>query len=98
MFAECAEPCYLNWDENLCLLNVQSLVIPEKFQHILRIFNSNIDGRRKIMFAITAIRVCVIYFCFIKLLCHHSVISYILLNFLIRPVYFGLMSVFIILK
>ncbi|KAM7331984.1 hypothetical protein ACRRTK_008692 [Alexandromys fortis] len=34
-----------------------SLVIPpEKFQHILRGLNTNIDGRRKIAFAITAIK------------------------------------------
>merc|ERR1719242_794734 len=33
-----------------------SLVIPEKFQHILRVLNTNIDGKRKIMFAMTAIR------------------------------------------
>ncbi|GAB1599288.1 40S ribosomal protein S18 isoform X1 [Argonauta hians] len=33
-----------------------SLVIPEKFQHILRIMNTNIDGKRKSMFAITAIK------------------------------------------
>jgi hypothetical protein len=32
-------------------------VIPEKFQHILRVLNTNIDGRRKIAFAITAIKV-----------------------------------------
>nr|XP_042130354.1 40S ribosomal protein S18-like [Peromyscus maniculatus bairdii] len=32
------------------------LVIPEKFQHILRVLNTNIDGRRKIAFAITAIK------------------------------------------
>ncbi|XP_032873932.1 40S ribosomal protein S18-like [Amblyraja radiata] len=31
-------------------------VIPEKFQHILRLHNTNIDGRRKIAFAITAIK------------------------------------------
>merc|ERR1712098_488393 len=30
--------------------------IPDKFQHILRIMNTNIDGRRKSMFAITAIK------------------------------------------
>ena len=36
----------------------QSLVLPEKFQHILRVLNTNIDGRIKIMFAITAIKVC----------------------------------------
>jgi hypothetical protein len=35
----------------------QSLVLPEKFQHILRVMNTNIDGRRKIPFALTAIKV-----------------------------------------
>ncbi|XP_011835565.1 PREDICTED: 40S ribosomal protein S18-like [Mandrillus leucophaeus] len=33
-----------------------SLVILEKFQDILRVLNTNIDGRRKIAFAITAIK------------------------------------------
>ncbi|XP_051029649.1 40S ribosomal protein S18-like [Phodopus roborovskii] len=33
-----------------------SLVIPEKFQHILRVLNTNIDGQRKIAFAIMAIK------------------------------------------
>ncbi|XP_039320452.1 small ribosomal subunit protein uS13-like [Saimiri boliviensis] len=33
-----------------------SLVIPEKFQHILRVLNTNIDGRRKTAFAVTAIK------------------------------------------
>ncbi|XP_038045714.1 40S ribosomal protein S18 [Patiria miniata] len=33
-----------------------TLVLPEKFQHILRVLNTNIDGRRKIMFALTAIK------------------------------------------
>ncbi|XP_074604594.1 ribosomal protein S18 [Brevipalpus obovatus] len=33
-----------------------SLVIPEKFQHILRVMNTNIDGCRKVMFALTAIK------------------------------------------
>ncbi|XP_017774854.1 PREDICTED: 40S ribosomal protein S18 [Nicrophorus vespilloides] len=33
-----------------------SLVIPEKFQHILRIMSTNIDGKRKVMFAMTAIK------------------------------------------
>lgn len=41
----------------VCVLCFQSLVIPEKFQHILRVLNTNIDGRRKIAFAITAIKV-----------------------------------------
>lgn len=34
----------------------QSLVIPEKFQHILRVMGTNIDGNRKVMFAMTAIK------------------------------------------
>merc|ERR1711931_144682 len=33
-----------------------SLVIPENFQHILRVMNTNIDGKRNIMFALTAIK------------------------------------------
>ncbi|KAG8212752.1 hypothetical protein J437_LFUL019701 [Ladona fulva] len=33
-----------------------SLVIPEKFQHILRVQGTNIDGKRKVMFAMTAIK------------------------------------------
>ncbi|XP_794924.2 40S ribosomal protein S18 [Strongylocentrotus purpuratus] len=33
-----------------------ALVLPEKFQHILRVLNTNIDGRRKIMYALTAIK------------------------------------------
>ena len=32
-------------------------MIPEKFQHILRVLNTNIDGRRNIMFALTSIKV-----------------------------------------
>lgn len=35
---------------------MQSLVIPEKFQHILRIMNTNIDGNRKVTIAMTAIK------------------------------------------
>lgn len=35
----------------------KALVIPEKFQHILRVLNTNIDGKQKIMFAMTAIKV-----------------------------------------
>ena len=42
----------------------QSLVIPEKFQHILRVLNTNIDGRRKIMFAITSIKASWSFFSF----------------------------------
>ncbi|XP_041370661.1 40S ribosomal protein S18 [Gigantopelta aegis] len=33
-----------------------ALVIPEKFQHILRVMNTNIDGKTKIMFAMTSIK------------------------------------------
>ena len=33
-----------------------SLIIPERFQHILRVMNTNIDGNRKIMFALTSIK------------------------------------------
>merc|ERR1719334_818370 len=33
-----------------------ALVLPEKFQHILRVLNTNIDGKQKIMFALTAIK------------------------------------------
>jgi small subunit ribosomal protein S18e len=34
--------------------------VPEKsgFQHILRLLNTNVDGRKKIMFALTAIKGC----------------------------------------
>lgn len=33
-----------------------SLIIPERFQHILRVMNTNIDGNRKTMFALTSIK------------------------------------------
>nr|CAD7589758.1 unnamed protein product [Timema genevievae] len=39
----------------LCYMR-NSLVIPEKFQHILRVMGTNIDGKRKVMFAMTAIK------------------------------------------
>ena len=35
---------------------VQALVTPEKFQHILRVLNTNIDGKTKIMFGLTSIK------------------------------------------
>ena len=38
-------------------VSLQALIIPEKFQHILRVLNTNIDGRHKIMFGLTAIKV-----------------------------------------
>lgn len=31
-------------------------MLPEKFQHILRVMNTNIDGQLKIMYAITSIK------------------------------------------
>ena len=37
-------------------VSVQSLVADESFQHILRVLNTNVDGKQKIMFAMTAIR------------------------------------------
>lgn len=40
---------------SLCLF--QALVVPEKFQHILRLLNTNIDGKEKCLFAFTAIKV-----------------------------------------
>ncbi|CAJ0604119.1 unnamed protein product [Cylicocyclus nassatus] len=33
-----------------------SLIIPEKFQHIHRVMNTNIDGNRKVPYALTAIK------------------------------------------
>ena len=33
------------------------MVIPEGFQHILRVMGTNIDGKHKVMFALTAIKV-----------------------------------------
>uniref|UniRef100_A0A0N5ARB7 Small ribosomal subunit protein uS13 n=1 Tax=Syphacia muris TaxID=451379 RepID=A0A0N5ARB7_9BILA len=33
-----------------------SLILPEKFQHIHRVLNTNIDGNRKVPFALTAIK------------------------------------------
>ncbi|VDM65467.1 unnamed protein product [Strongylus vulgaris] len=40
-----------------CLIHdVMSLIIPEKFQHIHRVMNTNIDGNRKVPYALTAIK------------------------------------------
>lgn len=45
---------------NLALLTklafVQSLVAEDSFQHILRVLNTNVDGKQKIVYAMTAIR------------------------------------------
>ncbi|KAJ7969776.1 40S ribosomal protein S18 [Quillaja saponaria] len=35
---------------------LQSLVANEDFQHILRVLNTNVDGKQKIMFALTSIK------------------------------------------
>ena len=37
---------------------LQSLTVPDKnqFQHILRLLNTNVDGRNKIMVALTSIK------------------------------------------
>ena len=33
-----------------------SLIIPAKFQHIIRVFNTNVDGKRKVPFALTVVK------------------------------------------
>ena len=48
-------PRYVQGPE-LCCFALQSLVADESFQHILRVLNTNVDGKQKIMFAMTAIR------------------------------------------
>ncbi|KAG7672792.1 hypothetical protein KSW81_001742 [Nannochloris sp. 'desiccata'] len=35
---------------------MQSLMQPDHFSHILRILNTNVDGKEKVMYALTAIR------------------------------------------
>merc|ERR1712121_627394 len=35
---------------------IMSLVVPNQFQHILRVMNTNIDGKTKIMYAMTSIK------------------------------------------
>merc|ERR1712137_592661 len=35
---------------------IMSLVLPNQFQHILRVMNTNIDGKTKIMYAMTSIK------------------------------------------
>jgi len=59
--------CYLVGDEILALylnlptqstLLTMALVVPDKnaFQHILRLLNTNVDGKDKVMFALTKIK------------------------------------------
>ena len=35
---------------------MQSLVAEDSFQHILRVLNTNVDGKQKIVYAMTAIK------------------------------------------
>ena len=49
-FRVCVSRCCV-----LLLLSPQALHAPEEFQHILRILNTNVDGRKKVMFALTSI-------------------------------------------
>lgn len=35
---------------------LQSLVAPDSFTHILRVLNTNVDGKQKIMYALTKIK------------------------------------------
>ncbi|MBA0626596.1 hypothetical protein Godav_004240 [Gossypium davidsonii] len=37
-------------------VSIESLVANEDFQHILRVLNTNVDGKQKIMFALTSIK------------------------------------------
>ena len=59
MMGICLKSEFRDWLIYLVMLSFfpQALVIPEKFQHILRVLNTNIDGKQKIMFALTAIKV-----------------------------------------
>jgi hypothetical protein len=38
------------------LFSPQSLLAGDEFQHILRVLNTNVDGKQKVMYAMTAIR------------------------------------------
>jgi Ribosomal protein S13/S18 len=49
LFAACAT-------DLLWCLPAQSLVAGEEFQHILRVLNTNVDGKQKVMYAMTSIR------------------------------------------
>jgi small subunit ribosomal protein S18e len=35
---------------------MQSLIAGDEFQHILRVLNTNVDGKQKVMYAMTSIR------------------------------------------
>ena len=38
------------------MATAKQLIMPDKFQHILRVLNTNIDGKRNVMYALTAIK------------------------------------------
>uniref|UniRef100_M4EGW3 40S ribosomal protein S18 n=1 Tax=Brassica campestris TaxID=3711 RepID=M4EGW3_BRACM len=42
--------------DRISLKSGKSLVANEEFQHILRVLNTNVDGKQKIMFALTSIK------------------------------------------
>ena len=48
--------CTLQDYDMYCLSAAQSLLADESFQHILRVLNTNVDGKQKIMFAMTSIK------------------------------------------
>jgi len=41
---------------DLAVLLLQSLVATDNFQHILRVLNTNVDGKQNIMYAMTSIK------------------------------------------
>ncbi|KAF5465705.1 hypothetical protein F2P56_015686, partial [Juglans regia] len=47
---------YFGFVVDLGVWVLQSLVANEEFQHILRVLNTNVDGKQKIMFALTSIK------------------------------------------
>jgi len=47
--------CICDCDCDFCVY-YQSLVVSKDFQHILRIVNTNVDGGRRVMYAMTAIK------------------------------------------
>lgn len=52
----CGIRSLLDENVNVDFVHVQSLVANEDFQHILRVLNTNVDGKQKIMFALTSIK------------------------------------------
>ena len=48
--------------KNLIFSEKMSLVCPPNFQHILRVLNTNIEGKTNVMFALTSIKVIFIFY------------------------------------